>query len=263
MSEPISTAITIAKATSATIGLAKKAKELGLLDKLINTFKKKHKILVLGATGVGKTSFIDSITSEFPKAVSRLNRTDFVKTYPLQIEKKIFNFTDTPGQIQHKERRLEAIFQAMKGIDGIINVVSFGYHETKTGKEDALTKSNKLKHDFLEKHRQVEINALNEWTELIGNQDSAKWLITLVNKADLWWNQKDEVLKFYQEGKYFDTLNSAKSLSPITAHYSSVFHRFYDDFPISGSFDDADRVNSKENLLVTLLEAIAKGGLKL
>lgn len=263
MSEPISTALTIAKAASTTVSLAKQAKELGLFEKLINVFKKKHKILVLGATGVGKTSFINSITDDFPKAISRLNRTEFAKTHSLQIDKKIFNFTDTPGQIQHKERRLEAIREAMKGIDGIINVVAFGFHETKTGKQDALTKTGKLKPEFLEIQKKGEIDFLNEWTALIGNQDTAKWLITLVNKADLWWNQKDEVLKFYQGGKYFEKLNSAKSLSPITLHYSAVFHRFYDEFPISGTFDDSDRLNSKENLLATLLEAIAKGGLKL
>lgn len=264
MTEPISTILTGAKAASTAVSLSKQAKELGLLDKLINVFKKKHKILVLGATGVGKSQLMKSLANELSQAISNMNRTEFKDDFYLKISKNIFVFVDTPGQEHHKSRRMEAIREVMKtGVEGIINVVAYGYHESRVGKNEVFEENGKIKEDFLKRRRKVEINLLNEWTELLGDKETSKWLITLVNKADLWWHNKDEILSYYESGQYFKSLGSAKVLSPSVVSYCAIFHKFYGESPISGFFDDKDRTNAKENLLAQLISAIGKGGLKL
>lgn len=264
MAEPISTIITGAKAASTAISLSKQAKELGLLEKLLNVFKKKHKILVLGATGVGKSQLMNSLANEMPQAIGNMNRTEFKDDIHLKISKNIFVFVDTPGQEHHKIRRMEAIREAMKtGVEGIINVVAYGYHESRFGKKDVFDESGKIREDFLKKRQKVEMDLLSEWTELLGDKETSKWLITLVNKADLWWHDKDEILSYYESGQYFKALGSAKVLSPSVVSYCAVFHKFYGESPISGFFDDKDRTNAKENLLAQLISAIGKGGLRL
>jgi energy-coupling factor transporter ATP-binding protein EcfA2 len=264
MADPISTVVTGAKGVSTAISLAKQAKELGLLEKLINVFKKKHKILVLGATGVGKSQLMKSLVTEIPEAISNMNRTGFKEDIHLKISKNIFHFVDTPGQKEHKQRRKDEILEAMKhGIEGIINVAAYGYHESRVGKNKVFDETGKIRDDFLKERQKVEIDLLSEWTELLGDKGTSKWLITLVNKADLWWDNKDDIISHYESGEYFKALGSAKTLSPSVLHYCAVFHKFYGESPISGFFDDKDRVQAKENLLAQLISAIGKGGLKL
>ena len=264
MTDPISTIVTGTKGASAAISLAKQAEKLGLLEKLKNVFKKKHKILVLGATGVGKTQLIKSLVSEIPQAISNMNRTESNDEYYFKISENIFVFVDTPGQEYHKSKRKEETLEAMKqGIEGIINVAAFGYHESRIGKDKVFDENGKIREEFLKERQKVEINLLSEWTELLGDKGTSRWLITLVNKADLWWDNKDAVLSYYESGQYFEALGSAKTLSPSVLHYCAVFHKFYGESPISGYFDDKDRVEAKENLLAQLISAIGKGGLKL
>ncbi|MGC2236758.1 MAG: GTPase [Pyrinomonadaceae bacterium] len=264
MPDPISTIITGAKGASTAISLAKQAKELGLLEKLINVFKKKHKILVLGATGVGKTQLLSSLITEIPEAINNMNRSEFVDDIQLKISKNIFIFVDTPGQEQHKPKRMKATGEAMKhGIEGIINITAYGYHESRTGKSEVFDNNGKIREDFLTKRRKTEIDLLSEWTELIGDKETSKWLITLVNKADLWWDKKDEIISHYESGQYFKALGSARALSPSVLPYCAVFHKFYGESPTCGLFDDKDRVDVKESLLAQLISAIGKGGLKL
>ncbi len=142
-------------------------------------------------------------------------------------------------------------------------MVAYGYHESRVGKKEVFDENGKIREDFLRKRRKVEIDLLKEWTELLGDKETSKWLITLVNKADLWWDKKDEILSHYETGNYYKALGSAKVLSPTALAYCAVFHKFYGESPISGFFDDKDRVNVKENLLTQLISAIGKGGLKL
>jgi energy-coupling factor transporter ATP-binding protein EcfA2 len=234
----------------------------GWLDKFLNAFRKKHTILVLGSTGTGKTNFLQSLIELTPKAIDQMNRTEFAQKHSIKIKKQPFVFVDVPGQALHSPRRIRAIRETMsRGLSGIINVVSYGYHEYRIGKAKAVTAHGIVNEAFLKKHRQVEIDALAEWTSLLGSRDTTGWLINVITKADLWWNRKDKVLQHYVSGPYFEALGEAKSLEPIFLEYCSVFHKFYGDGTLSGNFDESDRVRARGNLLRTLLEAVGKGGL--
>ena len=52
------------------------AQKQGWLDKLKMALRKKHKILVLGSTGAGKTNFLASLTETMPKAIDLMSRTE-------------------------------------------------------------------------------------------------------------------------------------------------------------------------------------------
>jgi hypothetical protein len=144
------------------------------------------------------------------------------------------------------------------GISGIVNVVSYGYHEYRIGSKNAVDSSGKVSEDFLRTHRETEIAAVQEWTPILGGQEAADWLITVVTKADLWWDRRDEVLEYYRSGSYYQSLGSAKSLHPIVLEYSSVFQKYFGKAPMSGEFGDEDRVRAKAHLIQELLAAIGK-----
>lgn len=68
----IGTSTAVAKAA---IEVISKAHKQGWFDKLTSALRKKHRVLVLGATGAGKTAFLESLTETIPKAIESMNRT--------------------------------------------------------------------------------------------------------------------------------------------------------------------------------------------
>lgn len=110
--------------------------------------------------------------------------------------------------------------------------------------------------EFLEQNRLSEIRLIEEWNYLLGDPETAGWLITLVSKADLWWDREEEVLSYYRTGEYFDALGAAKSLHPVILPYCSVFHKFYKTGSLSGRLDDADRLRLRAALIRHLIAAV-------
>lgn len=228
--------------------------EHGALEKLKLLFRKKHRILVLGSSGVGKTNLLESLTTLTPEIIDAVNRTEFAQKAQVNIGTQPFVFIDTPGQEHHQSRRIQAIREAMKeGLSGIINVVSYGYHEYDGGEKEAINQNGKISKNYLKRNRKLECELLKEWIPLVGNPDTGGWLITIITKADLWWDEREQVIEHYVEGDYFAALGEAKTMNPIVVHYSSVFHRFYDKGNLSGMFDETDRKKARINLFSTLL----------
>lgn len=233
------------------------ADKRGWLDRLKQSFRKKHCVLILGSSGVGKTNFLASLKDNMAEAVEALNRTEFVQRNRISLSNEPFIFVDTPGQELHQSRRIQAIREDMgHGIDGIINVTCFGYHEGASGKKNVFEEDGSVRQDFLEQNRSNEIRLMNEWSDLLGDPKTAGWLITLVTKADLWWDHEDEVLNYYRTGNYFEALGPAQSLHPVVLPYCSVFHKFYKTGSLSGRLDDADRSHLQAALIRQLLAAV-------
>lgn len=252
------TGVGISEAVAA-IELVQLAHKQGWFDRLISALKTKHRVLVLGSTGTGKTILLDSLTEAVPRAIDLMTRTEFVDERAVRIEKAPFIFVDTPGQIGHESRRRREILKAIKtGIDGVVNVVSYGYHESRVYDSDEALEKGKASTQFLERQRQEEVRQLSEWTSLLGGRETTGWLITVVTKADLWWNHRKEVMKFYESGPYFQALGPAKALHPVVLEYCSIFQKFYGRSPMSGDFQDEDRVRSRAHLLREILTAIAR-----
>jgi len=231
-------------------------RENELLDRFVAVFQKKHQVMVLGSSGTGKTNLLKSLRKDtLPSAVDYTNRTEFVARHGIRILKHPFVFTDTPGQLLHISRRREALIEAAKGVAGILNVVSYGYHEYKKGRGGAFDEGGRINESFLESHRHLELKALEEWVNILGTGKTTGWLITVVSKADLWWDRRAEVMEYYENGAYYEALGIAKGLNPIVVEYCSVFHKFYGEGRLSGSFDDGDRNLVRFNLLRNLVEA--------
>ena len=248
----------LATETELLVSLVKLAHKQGWLDRLLTSLRKKHPILVLGSSVAGKTAFLQSLTATVPNAIDRMVRTEFAQKHPLRIAKEPFVFTDTPGQTLHRSRRIQAIREAMKNpFAGIINVVSYGYHEHRVGKREAVA-NGAVNEEFLAASREVEIRALSEWTEILGDTAVAGWLITVVTKADLWWNRRDAVMAHYSAGPYAQSLGDAARLRPVVLEYCSVFQKFYNEVPMSGELQDADRVLLRGHLIRQLLASIGR-----
>ena len=92
-SESVKLGLAVAK------GVYDLAKKQGLTDKLLNAFKKKQKILVLGSTGVGKDQLVGSLTDPLAEAISKMNRTAFNSKLSIDVLKQPFIFINTPDVI--------------------------------------------------------------------------------------------------------------------------------------------------------------------
>ena len=65
----------------------KLADEAGLLDKLAASLKGKRRVLVLGASGAGKTQFINSIRRPLSLPISRTDRTRVSTSHRVLIQR--------------------------------------------------------------------------------------------------------------------------------------------------------------------------------
>jgi hypothetical protein len=255
--EPLTTAAVAKEAYD----LYKVAREEGWLDRVVDLFKRKQRVLVLGNTGVGKTSFLNSLVHELAGAIDRFDRTEFNEPKRIRLGDHPFRFVDTPGQDEHISRRQEAYRDAVKdGVDGVINVVSYGYHEFKrnimeAGTHAVLHSNHAVNPHFLAEQRNREEQRISEWRDLV--LPGARWVITAVNKADLWWSNRSEVDRHYTSGSYFKSLGPfGQTLSPIVLQYCVRFQKFYGESPIDGTFDEDDRTRLRDQFMRQLIASV-------
>lgn len=239
--------------------LYKLAKEQGWIDKLLSLAAKRHKILILGASGVGKSNLTSSLTTLAPEVIHHSRRTAGTPRTSIKYESVPFDIIDTPGQVPQRAVRTRAVTEHCSTAAVVMNVVCYGYHEYARGKGAAFDEHGKVKPEYTETNREREREFVGEWSELVGVQSKCQ-LVTVVTKADLWWELHDEVLDYYETGEYFDALGPCQSFAPTVIPYCSVFHKLYGVGELSGSFDEEDRLRTRANLLKSLCELVGKGG---
>jgi 50S ribosome-binding GTPase len=239
-------------------GVHKILKERGVYEKVKDfvTRKKPCEVIVLGASGTGKSSFLRYVRG-IDAYIRPEIRTDKVTEVKGKIDKTLFRFIDTPGEARHAEKRKKGILDAYHAKSlGIINLVSYGYHEGAAGGKKAV-EDIKPSEKYLEASRAVEIDLLAEWTSLLaGRGGPAKWLITIITKADLWWTpeQSQVVLDYYSNGPYYNALGEAKSITQSVRVFSSINQLFYGRVPMSGFYSDDQRIKDRDALIALLLE---------
>lgn len=248
----------VAVAIEAGAALWRASDELNLTQKIGDALKKKELLIVLGASGVGKTNLIVSLNSAagLIDATWRMNRTSATVRKNVRIDGQPFQVIDTPGQDLHESDRLRTVREvAARPLVRIINVVSYGYHEYDVDPSRVIG-PNSLPHpSFLQDRREEEMKALQQWIPILGDRSITKWVLTAVTKADLWWEERDQVLDYYRNGNYNKAM---KSIDPQLYHsvlpYCSVGHKFYNVTPIDGTFDDSDRVRTNLHFLRQLVD---------
>jgi hypothetical protein len=256
--ELVKAAIPVAK------GVHEILKERPVYEKVIDFFTRKPEqhILLLGASGVGKSSFLKSIQGEYAY-IPREHRTETSAAVDGRIDTLNITFIDTPGEAQHTDRRKKTIRESVhtKSL-GIINVVSYGFHEG-TAKVSEAVDNNQAKDDFLERRREVELERLTEWIPILcGQGGHAAWIITVVTKADLWWqNTPDQpVIAYYREGKYFKSLGEAtKEQTCSVRPYASLNQMFYGQGKMSGFYPDPLRQTHYNDLIALILASSDNG----
>lgn len=232
------------------------AQRQGWLTKLRDMLKERRPVLVLGASGVGKSNFLLSLRELFPPAIDAMNRTAEAVQERIKIDQEIFMFMDTPGQKLHSALRNDALLDSLGTPKlGIINVVSWGFHENRTGGSEAIVRG-KPDETWLSRHRDIEIEYLKEWAPFAAGRP--EWVFTVISKADLWWNRRDEVFSYYEDpaGDYVKTLKDAGIRNHAVLGYCSVRHHFYGT-PINGGLDDKTRTDLQQQLLNAMLRVVA------
>ena len=107
-------------------------------------------------------------------------------------------FVDLPGHSTSREIRKRRINEISKGkYIGIVNVVCYGYQITDAVNADKVFEAgtNNVKVGFLNDNRKLELSQIDEWVGHITLDSGIKWVLTLVNKVDLWINETN-VSKF-------------------------------------------------------------------
>jgi hypothetical protein len=247
----------IAVAIEVGAALWKASDDLNLREKVSDFFRQKENLVVLGASGVGKTNLIVSLNAAggLIAANWRMNRTTATVRQQVRINGEPYRVIDTPGQRLHQADRLETVREASRRpLVRIINVVSYGYHEYDTDVSNVIRADGQPDPAFLERRREEELSALNEWLPILGDRSITKWVLTAVSKADLWWKENEKVLNHYRSGEYHKAImNADPKLHHSVLPYCSVGHKFFGTTPLDGTFDDSDRVQTDVHFLQQLV----------
>ncbi len=199
MIENISTVATITELTVKLVRTVSKA------TYYFNYLKSPLKIAVFGSSGSGKSSFLSTFKGvEFPKESTR--QIEKIK-FTLPNGRRII-FYDSPGQTSYRLERTKIKSSILQGeFHAIINIVCFGYNETPTMKINAFHNDGSIRQQFLEDNRKIEIRHLQEWIEDIDKNSRIDWILTLINKEDIWKDQQEEVVSYYQSNEYQSHFN--------------------------------------------------------
>lgn len=242
------------------VELSKKDKVKRFVNSL---FTRRVKIVVYGDSGVGKTQFLRMITgknsyllvNERTRNIERHNVT-------LRSGRKI-QFIDMPGHESNKNVRDQILNEITRGkIDGVINIVDYGYQDSELLQADPSsafkTGSNEVKQEYLRDNRKREIKRTQEFIDRMGPDVKLKWVITVINKADVWHKQRQEVVDYYTSGEYYkitETIEKACSLD--VRPLCSVITPFGNKEMIL-TYGERDKVSDFESLL-RLVEEKIKG----
>jgi ethanolamine utilization protein EutP (predicted NTPase) len=205
----------------------------GLSDKIARFVKGQKQIILLGETGTGKSALLNSLTGE--NTHGRI-KTVAVQSVEMKSDKTYIKVYDTPGHVSYEENRKELLrkMDTRGNKIGIINVVCYGYHYRDDKDPDMSL------NQFFEENRKREIEQLKEINGYHYLTKGLKWVLTVVTKADLWYNEKDAVMKYYKSNDYSKSIHVQHEIVPYCSKIVPAF-----GLPTQLSEDDKDSVNSE------------------
>lgn len=225
--------------------------------------RKPVNVIVYGTTGAGKTEFVRSLLEENVDVVNpprtRFNRS---KRLVLKNGRKI-SFFDVPGHSSLKQQR-QAITEMIlkKKIKGIINVTTYGYNDAEEAEDVTIFKVDNpgipvVKNDYLSKNRQRELEQIREWESFITSSNKIEWVITVINKADIWYKDREDVLYYYQNGLYYEYFIKAieRVCATCVFPYCSIISPFANQ-PMALLYSERDKVKMHNELKNDILKLI-------
>lgn len=242
------------------------ADKMGFVEKYKALVFPKNRIYVLGSSGVGKSMFIRALREPGPVPIKVHERTEFNIDFTFKFKEKFFRITDSVGQTDRNTSIREIFKDASSkfgktyhGKFAIILVVSYGYHVTPGSKGSAFNSDGSINEEFLKKRRDIEIkDAMKALDYFEGNKDCA-FVVTLLNKKDLWKDREDEVLDYYSKGEFFEKVVSNLPGDKIFVPFCGAIQRFYDnkEYNYSSNLDDNDRMELRDDFIRILEESIS------
>lgn len=243
-------AITI---TDASIKLGKNIRKSRYLA---NYLKPALKIAVFGSSGSGKSCFLGMLKGVRYDGEST-RYTEIIK-YTLPDGRRL-HFYDCPGQPSYRDQRTAIKREILKGkFHAIINVVCYGYNETATMTVKPLDNEGNIRHKFLEENRKIELDQLQEWISDITADSKIKWILTLINKEDIWKNDHEEVHSYYASQEYRKLFEGVSRVCPVhTLPYCSIMALFAGK-PMMQYFTEKDKIARHVALIENISHYIKK-----
>lgn len=252
----------VASVTSLALNMAEMSKK-ERAQKLINTlFTRRIRIAVYGDSGVGKSQFLRMMTGKNSYlSVSERTRSIERHNVILRSGRKI-QFIDMPGHESNKAVRDKILNDIIRGkIDGIINVVDYGYQDSELLQKDPSTAfkagTNEVRPEYLRDNRKREIRRTQEFIERIGPDVSLKWVITVINKADVWHSQREEIIDYYTTGEYYNTVRAIEKACSLEVRPLCSVITPFGNKEMMLTYCERDKVSDFESLL-SLIEEIIK-----
>lgn len=178
------------------------------------------RVLIFGPGGVGKSTVGRYLSGEILPVVGDLgyNESIILEKYTLD-GGVLCDILVPPGQTR-REHTWTELFQSLASGEsqGIINVVAAGYHSfnSLSYQETQYYKSGMSISDFMAAYtdamRQRELDVIEKLVPRICDAKSNIWMITLVTKQDLWWNDRKTVEQHYMQGEYDKHIKEIQSV---------------------------------------------------
>lgn len=177
-------------------------------------------VMIVGPAGVGKTNIAANVLGAKMSDEAKKWSNSLTNEYDARINDTISKKTnqiiviDTPGDEEHRRELDNALAKAVAGhVDGIINVVAYGYHYTRrqvqhgglpvieAGSPDA-GPGVELDAGFLARQREVEDQFLDRLYPVLSGASGLKWVLNAVAKPDLYAMDR-AILDYYSPaGEY-------------------------------------------------------------
>jgi ABC-type dipeptide/oligopeptide/nickel transport system ATPase component len=212
---------------------------------------KKKKIYLFGTSGSGKSQFIKSMQN----SIDTPEKTMQTKSIDIDLESFFIRFEDTPGHDNIPDRKKAYQDIIKNNADGIIHFVTHGYDErSDADKSVVLDRLGNINEAFLESNRRQEIRRLREWSSIISpknenSKGSVKWILLVVNKADVWWDKKEIVEQHYSE--YVEELEKL-GIQVRLYFYCGIIRSFFKTKQ-SNRFGENDKTRLHDRLIKELL----------
>lgn len=205
-------------------------------------FGQKKNIAFTGMAGVGKTVLFHHLSGEaYKRNYSPPGTSQSKEQDKITAPKRRIHLTVVPGQeAPPRFQALDELFEGKKPIDGIIHVVANGFIELR-GEDskkvliergvDTLDKfrANQLADELKDLHSTCEI-----LRQAIRKHRKPKWMLIAVTKIDLYYNNIEQVAKYYSPAGDSDFVRRIKQLQDQvgTDHFS------WDALPVCSWLDD-------------------------
>ncbi len=231
MSEPI---LTLAEAIK--VGLTVHEGRTSLKDLFYKTrnriWKRTSNVLVFGPSGVGKSTFGRVISDTFvPEKHAQYRSSANREEYQIDLKTNTV-LVVPPGQEDGRDFRWKELFSNLASgrSVGIVNVVAYGYHSFRDLQlsdlsvyEDGMTKEETMR-AYTSLRREKKLDVLRYLKTRVQDAPGDIWMMTLIAKQDLWWDERNVVLNTYESGPYNQVIREieeAKGLKSFTHTVSS------------------------------------------